>query len=75
MKGYAQRLAAEDAEFEDIVEFGKALQAIEDVNRADAAKVILRSKQYWRAVLEMTPQDSSILLAYAFLHAALGNHP
>jgi hypothetical protein len=46
MKGYAQRLAAEDAEFEDIVEFGKALQAIEDVNRADAAKVILRSKQY-----------------------------
>lgn len=68
----AQRLAAEYAKFDGVVKFGQALQAIKDKTKADVAKLTYQSKHYWRAVLEMTPKDSSILLAHAHLHAARG---
>jgi tetratricopeptide (TPR) repeat protein len=72
LMGYAQRLAAEDSKFEGVVKFGEALQAIKDETRVDIAKLTYQSKNYWRAVLEMTPKDSSILFAHAHLHAACG---
>ena len=61
LMGHAQRLAAVDPKFEGAVKFGQTLQAINDETKVDVAKFTYKSKHYWRAVLEMTPQDSSIL--------------
>ncbi len=72
LAGYAGRFAADDAKFEGLVKFGEALKAIEDPAKADVAKLTYKSKAYWRAVLEVTPRDSSILLAQAHLYAARG---
>lgn len=69
---YSQRLAAEDSKFEGVVKFGQELQAVKDETKVDVAKLTYQSKHYWRAVLEMTPKDSSILFAHAHLHAARG---
>jgi hypothetical protein len=60
---YAGKFAADDAKFEGLVGFGQAMKAVEDPAKADVAKLTYQSKAYWRAVLEMTPQDSSVLLA------------
>lgn len=72
LNDYAQRLAAEDTKFEGIVKFGQTIQAIEDEAKVDVTKITYQSKDYWRAVMEMTPKDSSILFAHAHLHAARG---
>lgn len=72
LKNYAQRLAAEDAKFEGVVKFGQALRAIKVETKIDVPKLTYQSRQYWRAVLEMTPKDSSVLFAHAQLHAARG---
>ena len=72
LNNYAQRLANEDAKFEGIVKFGKTIQAIEDEAKVDIAKLTYQSKDYWRAVLETTPRDSSILFSHAHLYAARG---
>jgi len=72
LTAYAEKFAADDAKFEGLVTLGKTLKAVEDPAKADVAKLTHRSKAYWRAVLEMTPQDSSVLLAQAHLHAARG---
>ena len=70
--GYARRLAGVDAKFEGTVKFGEQLKAVKDETKVDMPKLIYQSKHYWRAVLEMTPQDSSILFAHAHLHGARG---
>lgn len=72
LREYAQRLAAEDSKFEGVVKFGQELQAVKDETKVDVAKLTDQNKHYWRAVLEMTPKDSSILFAHAHLHAARG---
>ncbi len=72
LTGYAAKFAGDEGKFEGLVGFGKALKAAEDPIKADTAKLTYKSKDYWRAVLEMTPQDSSVLLAQAHLHAARG---
>jgi len=72
LAGYAEKFAADDTKFEGLVKLGEALKAVEDPAKADVAKLTYQSKAYWRAVLEMTPQDSSVLLAQAHLHAARG---
>jgi tetratricopeptide (TPR) repeat protein len=72
LSDYAQRMVAEDARFEGVVAFGRALQAIKDETNFDVAKLTNHSKDYWRAVLEMTPRDFSILFAHAHLYAARG---
>jgi len=69
---YAQRLAAEDPKFEGIIKFGEALKAIDKKSKVDITKLTYQNKDYWRAVLEMTPKDSSILFAHAHLHASYG---
>ena len=65
-------MVAEDPKFEGVVKFGRALKAAEDETKVDVVKLTYQSKDYWRAVLEMTPKDSSILFAHAHLHAARG---
>ena len=72
LREYTERLAVMDPKFEGIVKFGEALQAINDETKVDVAKLTYQSKNYWRALLEMTPTDSSILFAHAHLHAARG---
>jgi len=72
LAGYAGKFAGDEAKFEGLVKFGEALKAVEDPAKADVAKLTYKSKAYWRAVLELTPQDSSVLLAHAHLHAARG---
>lgn len=72
LAGYAEKFAADDAKFEGLVKLGEALKTVKDPVKADVAKLTYQSKAYWRAVLEMTPQDSSVLLAQAHLHAARG---
>jgi len=72
LMGYSQRLAAIDPKFEGVVKFGQTLQAINDETKIDLTKLTYQSENYWRAVLEMTPKDSSILFAHAHLHAARG---
>ena len=72
LNDYAQRLATDDAKYEGIVKFGQTIQAIEDEAKVDVAKLTYQSKYYWRAVMEMTPRDSSIIFAHAHLHASLG---
>jgi len=67
---YSQRLAAMDPKFEGVVKFGQTLQAISDETNVDIAKLTYQSENYWRAVLEMTPKNSSILFAHAHLHVA-----
>jgi len=70
--GYARRLAGVGAKFEGAVKFGEQLKAVKDETKADMPKLTYQSKHYWHAVLEMTPQDSSILFAHAHLHGARG---
>lgn len=72
LMGYSQRLAAMDPKFEGVVKFGEALKAIKDETNAEVPKLTYQSENYWRAVLEMTPKDSSILFAHAHLHAVRG---
>ena len=72
LAGYAGKFAGDEAKFEGLVKFGEALKAVQDPAKADVAKLTYKSKVYWRAVLELTPQDSSVLLAHAHLHAARG---
>jgi tetratricopeptide (TPR) repeat protein len=72
LKRYAQEFASEDPKFEGIVKFGQALAKVEDPAKADLAKLTCQSKDYWRAVIEATPENSSILFAHAHLHAARG---
>jgi len=72
LRGYSKRLVALDPKFEGVVKFGEALQAVKDETKVDVAKLTYQSKHYWRAVLEMTPKDSSILFAHAHLHATRG---
>ena len=72
LMGYSQRLAAIDPKFEGAVKFGESLQSISEETKVDIAKLTYQGEQYWRAVLEMTPKDSSILFAHAHLHAARG---
>jgi tetratricopeptide (TPR) repeat protein len=69
---YSQRLAAEDSKFEGVVKFGQELQPVKEKTKVDITKLTYQRKYYWRAVLEMTPKDSSILFAHAHLHAARG---
>ena len=69
---YAERLTAMNSKFEGVVKFGQALQVINDITKIDLTKLTHQSENYWRAVLEMTPKDSSILFAHAHLHAARG---
>jgi tetratricopeptide (TPR) repeat protein len=69
---YSKRLVAMDPKFEGVLKFGETLQAIKDETKVDVAKLTYQRKYYWRAVLEMTPKDSSILFAHAHLHAARG---
>jgi tetratricopeptide (TPR) repeat protein len=69
---YSQRLAAEDSKFEGVVKFGQELQVVKEETKVDITKLTYQRKYYWRAVLEMTPKDSSILFAHAHLHAARG---
>lgn len=72
LKEYAERLASIDSKFEGAVKFGQALRPINDETNIDLSKLTYQSENYWRAVLEMTPKDSSILFAHAQLHAARG---
>jgi tetratricopeptide (TPR) repeat protein len=72
LQKYSQFMITVDAKFEGVVGFGKTLDAVEDWTKVDIAKLTYQSKQYWRAVLEMTPKDSSVLFAHAYLHAANG---
>jgi tetratricopeptide (TPR) repeat protein len=72
LRRYGQQMATDDPKFEGIVKFGETLNAIEDANKVDLAKLTYQGKDYWRAVLEATPSDSSVLLAHAHLHAARG---
>jgi tetratricopeptide (TPR) repeat protein len=72
LKGYAERLASIEPEFEGAVRFGQSLQAIKGETKVDLSKLTYKNEDYWRAVLEMTPKDSSILFAHAHLHAARG---
>lgn len=69
---YARSLAAEDEKFEGIIKFAEALKAINKGSKVDITKLTYQSKDYWRAVLEMTPKDSSILFAHAHLHVSNG---
>jgi len=72
LRGYSKHLVAIDPKFEGAVELGESLQANSDESKVDIAKLTYQSKNYWRAVLEMTPKDSSILFAHAHLYAARG---
>lgn len=68
----ARWLTSQDAKFEGIVAFGKALAEIEDASAVDLPKLTFKSKDYWRAVVELMPENSAILLAHAHLHVARG---
>ena len=72
LKAYAQQFAGEDRQFEGIIQFGRSLGAVTDPTKIDVAKLTYQSKNDWRAVLEMTPSDPSILLVHGHLHAARG---
>ncbi len=72
LRQYAGQMSTEDPKFEGIVKFGQALAEIKEPAKVDVPKLTRESKDYWRAVLEMTPQDSSMLFAHAHLHAARG---
>jgi len=72
LKRYAQEFASEDAKFEGVVKFGQTLTKVTEPSRVDPAKLTYESKDYWRAVLEMTPENSSILFAHAHLYATRG---
>ena len=69
---YTKQLTVEDPKFEGAVKFGESLQSISEETNVDIAKLTYQSENYWHAVLEMTPKDSSILFAHAHLHAARG---
>lgn len=72
LKMYGERLAGVDAKFAGVVRFGEALKGIMEAREVDVGKVTGRSKDYWRAVLEMVPEDPSVLFAHGYLHAARG---
>jgi hypothetical protein len=72
VRSYADRFATEEAKYEGIVALGRRLKSIEDVAKVDLPKLTYQNKGHWRAVLEVTPRDSSVLVAHAHLHVARG---
>ncbi len=69
---YGEKLASLDPKFEGVVSFGKALKAIDDPNQVNIPELTCKSKDYWRAMMEMAASDPSVLFAHAYLHAAEG---
>lgn len=69
---YGERLASLDPKFEGVVNYGRALKAINDPNKTDIAAITYKSKDYWRATMEMAASDPSVLFAHAYLHSAKG---
>ncbi len=61
-----------DPKFEGVVNLGRTLAKL-DLNRPlDVAALTERNPDYWRAMLEMTPGDTLVLVVRAALHASNG---
>jgi tetratricopeptide (TPR) repeat protein len=69
---YGEKLASLDPKFEGIVNFGKALKAIDDPEDINIPELTYKSRDYWRATMEMSAEDPSVLFAHAYLYAAKG---
>lgn len=72
LKKYAERLSNVDPKFEGVINFGNALQSLNDPDNADVDQLTVVNKDYWRAVIEMIPTDPSIFFAHAYLYVARG---
>lgn len=72
LRSYAEQFCNVDPKYEGIVRFGEALRSIEDVGAIDIDRITIHNKDYWRAVMEMTPSNPSVLFAHAHLHIAKG---
>jgi len=69
---HAKQMHRVDPKYEGVVNFGKALLTIEDIDKLDVDQLTVTSKDYWRAVMEMVPSNPAILFAHAHLHSARG---
>jgi tetratricopeptide (TPR) repeat protein len=72
LKRYTQQFASEDANREGTIKFGQTLMKVEEPARIELANLTYQNYDYWRAVVEARPEDSSILFAHGHLCAARG---
>lgn len=72
---YINRYIREDKNLEGVIDYALKLQFVFDGNDAPEKKIArltYENENYWRAALEKTPRDSSILYTSAYLYAAYG---
>jgi tetratricopeptide (TPR) repeat protein len=64
---HADTFLGVDQKFAGVVRFGEALKALPPEGEPDAEALTSGSPDYWRAVMEMAPEDPSIVFAAARL--------
>ncbi len=70
LPSYADRLTAVDSKFEGVIGVGESLRKFTPTS--NIADFTSRSKDYWRATMEMSSTDPSILLAKAYMYMMQG---
>lgn len=72
---YINQFIGKNKNLEGVINYALKLQYVFDTNDAPEqkiAKLTYENINYWRAALEKTPRDSSILYTSAYLYAAYG---
>lgn len=72
---YVDQFMEGDKNLEGVIDYALALQHVFDTNEAPLqkiAKLTYENENYWRAAMERTPRDSSVIYTSAYLYAAYG---
>lgn len=69
---YGQVFSGVDKRFEGVRAYGKALLALDAAKPWDLDSLTVKSPDYWRATMEMVPQDPSVAFSNAYLCALSG---
>ena len=75
---YVNQFMMGDKNLEGVINYAMALQDVFDTNDTPEnkiAKLTYENVNYWRAAMERTPRDSSVLFSTAYLYAAYGKVP
>jgi hypothetical protein len=66
------RLSSVDPKFLGVRVFGKAISSASPKDMSQIEDLTLRSQDYWRAMMEMSTDDPSVLFAHGYMLASIG---
>ena len=72
LKKTATRMRFVDIRFAGVINFGEAILSQDEDRPQSVDALTCRSQDYWRAMMEMAPNDPSVLFAQAYLLAKEG---